>query len=367
MSNPQHTLPDSRPYPTDPVKNQLLVHAGHIAANQSGAQRKLAEESLHAEIYMMLKQNFYLNLSVAMSMAPNSESYRALLNALDSVLQAKEENEFQWFALPVVLVAGCNQEISLPLSAPSVEISACLANYPHLRILERANWLPSLVTSKQLAEINAGQWFNAKLHQSAAEELAQKLNAVQTLNIPSGQSVHVLYALGYGDASIIDALNGNLREAALPLMQVWQQALSQPGLTLFTNPLSPATPLCALTEGNHMRLRMALDVFAANAIRAIRLQSPRVGVVMASQGGQLLFGFNATDSQFELQPQVFSWPLSPSERIETVQRDFLDLMMECRVENIRLLHDVLHDQDELPNYAQALKLPGHNPLFAEEA
>ena len=147
-------------------------------------------------------------------------------------------------------------------------------------------------------------------------------------------------------------------------MQVWQQNLAVQGLTVFTNPLIPNTPLHALTDGNHMRLRMALDVFAANAIRAIRLQSPRVGVVMAAQeGGKLLFGFNATDSQFELQAQVFTWTLSPLERIETVQQDFLDLMVECQVENIRLLHDVVPDGAELPSYAQALKLDGHNPLF----
>ena len=84
-------------------------------------------------------------------------------------------------------------------------------------------------------------------------------------------------------------------------MQVWQTSLTRPGLTLFANPLAPASPLHALTEGSHMRTRMAMDVFAANAIRAIRLQSPRVGVVMAAQqGGKILFGFNATDSVFEL-------------------------------------------------------------------
>ena len=60
---------------------------------------------------------------------------------------------------------------------------------------------------------------------------------------------------------------------------------------------------------------------------------------------------------------MFTWTLSPLERIETVQQDFLDLMVECQVENIRLLHDVVPDGAELPSYAQALKLDGHNPLF----
>ena len=357
-------LPDTRPYPTDPVKNDLLLYATQMVQNSSGAQTKLATESLRAQIAMMLGQNHYLGLSVAMSMAANAAVYGALFQALDDVLQAKTDDEIQWFALPVVLVAGCNQAVKLSLDAPSIELAACLANYPHTRALAHATWLPKLLTAAQLAQVNAGQWFAAKQHTEAAAQFAAPFAQSADLTIEAGQSVQVLFALGYGDKTLLSALGINLQEAALPLMQVWQQNLAVQGLTVFTNPLIPNTPLHALTDGNHMRLRMALDVFAANAIRAIRLQSPRVGVVMAAQeGGKLLFGFNATDSQFELQAQVFTWTLSPLERIETVQQDFLDLMVECQVENIRLLHDVVPDGAELPSYAQALKLDGHNPLF----
>jgi len=109
---------------------------------------------------------------------------------------------------------------------------------------------------------------------------------------------------------------------------------------------------------------LALDVFSANVIRSVRLQSPRVGVVMAAQeGGKLLFGFNAAESAYSLMSQVFSWPLSPRDDIRIIQQDFLDLMVDCQVENIRLLHDILPENAALPDYADALDLPGHNPLF----
>ncbi|MDO4641379.1 MAG: conjugal transfer protein [Neisseria sp.] len=362
----QNILPDTRPYPTDPVKNDLLLYANQIIHATHNAQKKLAEESLDAALYGMLKQNHYLGLSVAMSMVPDAAVYRVLLNNLDKALQAKTDDEIQWFALPVVLVAGCNQSVTLTPDAPTIELAACLANYPHTRPLTHATWLPQLVSAASLSAINAGQWFAAKQSIEAAAELASSF-AKEALPISAGQSVHVVYALGYGNRSLLPALNINLKEAALPLMQVWQENLNIPKLTLFTNPLSPASPLHALTEGNHMRLRMALDVFAANAIRAVRLQNPRVGVVMAAQaGGRLLFGFNATDRRFGLQPQVFSWPLSPAESIATVQQNFLDLMVECQVEHIRLLHNALPENAELPDYEQALQQPGHNPLFTQQ-
>ena len=98
------------------------------------------------------------------------------------------------------------------------------------------------------------------------------------------------------------------------------------------------------------------------------MQSPRVGVVIAARaGGQILFGFNATDSAFEVVPQVFVWNLSSSDNIADIQHNFLDLMAECRVEHIRILHDVLPENADLPTYAQSLSLDGHNPFFSEHA
>ncbi|MDO4879318.1 MAG: conjugal transfer protein, partial [Neisseria sp.] len=336
------------------------------AAQGSGAQAKLAAEALRAQIYGMLSQNHYLNLSVALSMTPGVAAYTALMDGLNDVLQAKTDEEVQWFALPAVLVAGCKQASALPAAAPVLELSACLANYPHTRPLANAVWLPRLLPASALSAVNAGQWFQAKQNTRAAAEFAQSLPAAETLPLPPDQSVSTVFALGYGDKGLAAALGKNLQDAGLPLMQVWHEALATKGVTLFANPLPPEPPVKALTRAGHMRLRMALEVFAANAIRAIRLQSPRVGVVMAAQeGGRLLFGFNAAESQYELQPQVFAWPLSPMDNIEIIQQDFLDLMAECRVENIRLLHEPLAEGRELPDYAAALSSDGHNPLFGE--
>ncbi|EFE48468.1 hypothetical protein NEIELOOT_02825 [Neisseria elongata subsp. glycolytica ATCC 29315] len=153
-------LPDTRPYPAEPVKRELLMHAEQAA--RGGAQGKLAAEALRAQIYGMLSQNFYLNLSVALSMTPSEAAYGTMMAALNDVLQAKTDEEIQWFALPVILVAGCKQAAALTAAAPAPELSACLANYPHTRALSRATWLPQLFTAGQISEINAGQWFKAK-------------------------------------------------------------------------------------------------------------------------------------------------------------------------------------------------------------
>lgn len=358
-------LPDTRPFPTDPVKNDLLLYATQIAHATSNAQRTLATEQLRAKLHEMLAQNFYLGLSVAMSMAADETIYTALMNALTDVLNAKNNDEVQWFAMPVVVVVGAKQAAQIHTKIDTQQLANGLANNAEFADLAQATWLPHLIRADEFAQIKADKWFNAKQNIQAAQQFAESLPAHE-LSVAADQSVHVLYALGYGEAKLAACLGRHLRETALPLMQVWQQLLATQGLTLFTNPLSPNAPLAALADASHMRLRMALDVFAGNAIRAVRLQSPRVGVVMAAQeGGNLLFGFNTTDQAFELPKLTFTWHLSPRENIGVVQQNFLDLMADCQVEHVYQLHDVLPENAELPTFAAAQKLAGHNPFFAQ--
>lgn len=360
---PHTYLPDPRPYPERTVNNKLLLLATRIARPESAEDAEEARAELKKQIAQMLGLRHYIGLSVAMTMAGAPDIYTALMDTVDEALQPENDEQLQWFALPVIVVAGADKAGELKSSCPEALINACLANYPALRPLTRAVWLPQLIRSDDFAKIKPDDWYAAKESSDAAAEFAASLPTASAA-IPQDQSVHALYALGYGGRDIQAALGQSLREAALPLMQVWQEYLAEENMTLFTNPLSPASPLAALADASRTRLRMALDVFSANVIRSVRLQSPRVGVVMAAQeGGKLLFGFNAAESAYSLMSQVFSWPLSPRDDIRIIQQDFLDLMVDCQVENIRLLHDILPENAALPDYADALDLPGHNPLF----
>lgn len=357
-----HKLPDTRPYPTDPVKNDLLLYAKQVAHN-TGATQKLAQENLLAHIAQQFNQRHTLGLSVAMSMAPDVGSYRALMDSTAQVINAQNETEIQWLALPVILVSGSKQTHTLSDITPINAFHQVFTRYPHLRVLTQATWLPHLIRADDLVNIKPEAWYAAKRNAEDATAFAAALPK-HALTLPKDQSVHILYALAYGDKTIQAALGQNLREAALPLMQAWQTHLSQNGLTLFTNPLNPNNPIHALADARFMRLRMALDVFAANAIRAVRLQSPRVGVVMAAQqGGKLLFGFDAAESAYSLQNHVFTWPLSSRDNIASIEQNFIDLMTDCQVDNVHLLHDALSENAELPSYTNAIRLAGHNPLF----
>lgn len=358
-------LPDTRPFPTDPVKNDLLLYAGQMTQNQHKAQAKLAGEQLRNQIADMLFQRHILGLSVAMSMAPNPASYQQLWLSLNEVLCAQNTDEVQWLALPVVLVIGSKQAVTLKNDTPVAALNQFFAQYPQLAALQDATWLPHLVAGGDLAAIKSDTWFAAKQSPAAAAELAANTPAV-SLRFGAGQEVSVAYALAYGSIDIKAALGLALQSAAMPLMQLWTEHFHGNGVTVFANPLPAATPMMALQDASALRTRMALDVFTANALRAIRLQSPRAGVVVAAQaGGKILFGFNATDEVMALAPQIFTWTLASNDDLDLIMANFIDLLVECQVEYIRVLHEALPESAELPSYAKAAGMLSSNPLFPQ--
>lgn len=357
-------LPDTRPYPTDAVKNELLLYAAQIAKPSSGAQLALAREHLHAQILGQLQQRHTLGLSVALNMAADAQIYTVLMDAVDAILCAQNEHQAQWFAMPIVIVAGAKQAVELAIHTPVAALCAILERYPALRALGRAQWLPQLLKAEDFAQITVQQWFDAKENFTVAQDFALSLPAT-SLPIPPEQSVHVVYALGYGDVHLKTLLGKNVSEAALPLMQMWQEHLMHDDLTLFTNPLTINSPLAALADANHMRLRMALDVFSANVIRDIRLQNQEVAVVMAAQeGGKLLFGFNALGSVLSIH-HIFTWDLSPRENIALVQQDFINLMIDCQVQQIRILREPIALGGKLPLFERLQEHDYTTPFVLE--
>ena len=182
-------LHDTRPYPQTPVKNHLLINASLLAHGTTAATRKIAVGQLQTEIRSQLHQNYYVNLSVAMTMAPDAETYNALMQSINQVLSAENDDEAQWFALPVVIVAGCKQERTLPLTLPTEALTACLSNYPHLRALtQNTQWLPFLAHSDDLSGITPEQWWKAKQNSESAAAFLQTFED-KPLICPEGQSL----------------------------------------------------------------------------------------------------------------------------------------------------------------------------------
>ena len=355
------SIPDTRPYSDVPNKNELLRYADDILNNPLSAQGKLSHGQLLGEIVQMLQQKHMLSLSVALAMSANPAQYRILWQYLCTALSPQTENEVQWLAFPIVAVIGATQNGNLNQEIPSKEIQQLLIEYNDWQEIKQAQWLPRLIGSKELSEITAEEWFDSKQSITSAYEFAQKFKFNQ-IPYNQGQQVELLYALCYGNSQLNNIAGKNLGKASLPLMQVWQQSLTQTGLTIFTNPMGANLPISSLQKGNAQGKRMALDIFTANAVRSIRLQFPRVGVVIAAEdGGNLLFIFHPVEESY-LQPLVFRHTLTYDEEITLIVQDFLDLIIQCKIEHVHILNEII-SENKIPTYQQAIKMTGGNPLF----
>ena len=356
------SIPDTRPYPDTPNKNELLRYAADIVNNTNSAQSKLAAGQLLAEIVQGLQQHHTLSLSVAMAMVANPAQYRVLWQYLCKALSPQNNDEIQWLAFPIVAVIGAEQKGCLKNLVPQDKIKSLLIEYNNWQVIENAIFLPHLISSETLANISAENWFEAKQSLPQAQALAQHILAEEIL-YHQGQQVSVLYALCFGKTALTEIAGKPLGKAALPLMQVWQELFNNQDITVFANPMAADFPIAALQQGNAQRRRMALDIFTANAVRSIRLQFPRVGVVIASEiGGALLFIFHPIEPN-PLPPLVFRHFLTPEEEIPLIVADFLDLMTQCKVEHIHILSEAL-PKGEVPTYAQAIEMKGGNPFFS---
>lgn len=361
----QH-IQDPRQYPATPPGNELLRHASMMLHASNAADKSLSASELQAAINRMLAEDHFLGLSVALSMVPNQATYQTIWQALNKSLVPQNEQQVQWFALPIIVVVGTQQEANLNPQTPVAAINECFKTHDVTAHADAIHWHPELLSATSLSAIKASQWYQAKEDTTAAQALLDALPA-SVLYAPQGQSVEVVYALGYTQAATTLPLGSALRQAALPLMQVFNEHFKQAGCTIFANPLPPYPVFNAMVEGGKMRLQMALDVFAGNAIRAVRLQSGRVGVVIAPQeGGNLMFTFNATESNYGLPEQVFAWPLSPLDNMELILQNFLELLVECQVEHVRLCQDIVPLDAALPSYEEALKGQSVNPLTQEK-
>ena len=60
------------------------------------------------------------------------------------------------------------------------------------------------------------------------------------------------------------------------------------------------------------------------------------------------------------------WPLAQLVMLSLTDTSLLGGGKFIGLDNyIRLLHDPIGENDELPTYSQAVKLPGHNPLYGD--
>jgi hypothetical protein len=111
-------------------------------------------------------------------------------------------------------------------------------------------------------------------------------------------------------------------------------------------PRARAPPLAGARAGRIAHREIALQLYAANAIRALRASVGEPSAVVSAHRtaeGELRLSLSSPFGPREA--EGFRCPLFPFERVEDVVAAIVDLMRECRVADVRVLDGVHPDRD----------------------
>ncbi|MCV2503299.1 MAG: hypothetical protein N4Q30_04340 [Neisseriaceae bacterium] len=352
----KYNIVDTRPYSETKNKNELLFYVEQIVHSESNINKKMAQQSLQSTIVQMLKNNHYLSLSVALSLAPSREYYQIIFNQLNNILMA-QENETQFIVMPLVMVLGNKSEkdISLKFSLPDFQK---ILQDIYGDVTKDIQWLDSIIPVADISQIKVNEWYEAK--KNPDNLLTSLQNEIHEMKVVSGYEVNLGFVLGYGSEEMKQLMN--LRKDIMPMMQFWNEYFIEKEITPFVNPLPLNSPLQGLTEGSHMQKKMDLDIFVTNTIRNIKLAGYRIAVVIATkEGGTLEIRVQALEESTKF--ANYQWQLTSFDQIEEILDDLVGLLKDCLVDNVRILEKPLELDDTLPDYHLSLEQEGTNPTI----
>lgn len=338
-------LPDPRQYarmdPKQPLLRRVMSHLtqAHQPDSLTALQNEVRDSLLSGQDDL---------LQQALQTVPAQEAYEALwaqvCQLVDGELLSRPDGKrARLFMLPLILVAGARQEVTVPATLPDATAVKALLQQHGVLADSNQVWLSdTLCDLPGMDAIPASTWYQAMLSiQQGGHGLPLSLPAAPLL-VKGNEGVHVRCLIGLAleqPGESLVRLGGDAQGWGLALCKLLQTQWQQSGLTLFVMP----RPLCGVMAGRHDArftcLEVAFQLFASTQIRKVREGVGDPAAVLAChEGGELRVSLGSV-----LQPALrerFVWRLSALDRVASIQQMMEGLLQECQVTDIRRVHDV---------------------------
>ena len=117
----------------------------------------------------------------------------------------------------------------------------------------------------------------------------------------------------------------------------WQ--LTPTGVSLLAIPRAPMSWYCAVAEGTFAREEASFNLFATSAIRQIRSSTgDPFAVVSSCSDGTIRIDLRSPFDEMEARSHV--WVLDVHHDLDRVERSIVDLLKECRLDDVRLSPEI---------------------------
>jgi hypothetical protein len=299
-------------------------------------------------------------VEAAIDGAPSPFLARKLWRTVDEIISARPDSDaiaITLFALPVVIVAGV-REGTEPLLVHGVlrDTAPVVAALRAQRLLGGNDTFAisaGLVPAASLAITTLPRWqalrrIGKRLDDAQGD--ASGLLSPSSLRVPTGaETVHLRFLIGSAVAAAsVDVLaTAGATDVALTRALVDQLAVA--GASLLPLPRPPQSLLRARHDGLVAQREVSAQLFASNAIRSMRASSGEPTAVISAHraadapgGGELRLSlsspFDARDAE------GFRCPVYSIEAVTTPLRMLVDLLRDCRVQDVRFVAGVHPDR-----------------------
>ncbi|MBE9609707.1 hypothetical protein [Chitinilyticum piscinae] len=350
-------LTDPRQYPRvnpqNPVIRALMSYLTEKDADAAQAKRRQLAELIDE----LLLNHDHPALNAALTQTPSQDAWLALWQIVCDAVEGPVSSGSKAlpFAIPLILVAGSKNEITLNEQLDADAVLAVLRDAGIIRADAVISLSGALVHPDTLAAINPAQLRQWRDSHDASQPLPDLPATALTFK---NEGVFLRYLVGVArqDAGQPAAirLGGQVGNWANVLAKLVGDALAQDGLTLFPIPRVPQGLLAAQDGARQTQLETRLQVATSNALRSIRSKGRTPVICIAShEPAEIRITFAAQEDSERWEGYV--WPLAPGDRVEAIQHYAVELFRECQVNDIRLIDGVQPDKDvdELPYFITA--------------
>jgi hypothetical protein len=344
-------------------------------ASGTGQEASAHNEAIRAGLEALLQPGNGDSLARLFASAPSCAIYRHLWRLLAERERAGAPDPsllVRLFALPVIIVAGCEETASAPtvLTAIVADVgahAALLREHGALAANETVVLGNALVAAEAL---DLAQLPDLLASRALPDTMSPPRALVPApIQVAAGvEGVHLRFLVGAALAAPGTDLfrDATVGKWGLPLAQALSRSLALPGVSVLALPRAPQPLVAAVQQGRQARREVGAQLFASNAIRKLRAATGEPTAVIsvhrldepAGEGEVRLSLSSPFDPR---QAEGFRCPLLPGDRVDDVVHMLTTLLAECRVADVRIHRGVHADRDPATGRTLLFKAEGAPP------
>lgn len=393
-------LKDTRVYPGKNATNEYLTWLENVKESPSPARTKLLDEQVASSLRRSLDERNPLAFAVALSMAQSPMDFSKLWSLLDVAYGPDKDGDNQILVWPVCVTLGAESKVVLERDVPTDELDFLMVSEimgervagsskkdeePSMRPIAggqgreivdgeairvpdanelaelegRIEWAPRLIGIHEFDKLAPDLWYHLK--KGGPDALANFCANIPEgdFEIGQGASCQLYFLVSVRKwAEVKDNPSIPFEKISMRLMDLWLKRWEKKDLVVFPIPLAPELPARAFDSGVRCLKEVSMQIATSNAVRTIRLKNSQVGVsIAAKEGGKLNFTYYEMDANGSF-PVTYDVELGPSDHLGSVVQNFIDLCVDCKINDIYIVGEVLKEREFIKSWEAATKREG---------